>query len=104
MARDERDNMSDYAVNRESLSDVLEDLTVERNGLRLGTDHMGYVVFAITHKDNNGRREYYVAAANPNAVQPYVTWAATANPVSFYWGHYFASVDDALADMYVRAS
>ena len=68
--------------------------------LQLGTDNMGYVVFAL--KRTHGDR-YVVAACNPDAVQPYVTWEATAGPVSFYWGHYFAGVDEALDDLNTRA-
>lgn len=64
--------------------------------LRLGTDNMGYVVFAIRRTWGN---DYIVAAANPDAVQPYVTWAATDEPVSFYWGHYFSDIDSAMADL-----
>lgn len=67
--------------------------------LQLGTDNMGYVVFALK-RDHNDR--YIVAAANPDAVQPYVTWAATAGPVSFYWGHYFDSIEAATADFAAR--
>lgn len=67
--------------------------------LEIGTENMGYRVYAIKPKDDH----YVVAAASQRAVQQYVTWEATAEPLAFYWGHYFGTIDAAHDDLNDRA-
>lgn len=47
--------------------------------------------------------EEVVLAKVPDNVLPYVTWKrATEHPKEMYWGHYFYTLDEALADFHKR--
>lgn len=64
--------------------------------------------YTILENEIVGHMEY-VLAENPNAPQPYATWARNISndeqtgDENFFWGHYFCDQEAARKDFYARA-
>ena len=64
--------------------------------------------YTILENEVVGHMEY-VLAENPNAPQPYATWARNISndeqtgDENFFWGHYFCDQEAARKDFYARA-
>ena len=58
--------------------------------------------YTITERIQVGQK-LFVLGENPNAVSPFVTWQRFDGRTGYDWGHYYQSLEKALADLHKRA-